>query len=53
MSMNKTRLFRHRTENGIINVTQTANAVKKTQGQEKRSHWSMTQNPLRITVLKN
>ena len=51
--MNKTGLFRHRRENGILNVTQTANTVKKTQGQEKRSHWLMTQNPLRITVLKD
>ena len=51
--MNKTGLLRHRTENGRINVTPTSNTVEKTQRQEKRSHWLMTQNPLRIAVVKN
>lgn len=53
MSMNKIGLFGHRTENGIKNVTPTSNTVEKTQWQEKRSHWLMTQNPLRIAVVKN
>lgn len=51
--MNKTGLFRHRTENGIINVTPASNTVEKTQRQEKRSRWLMAQNPLRIAVVKN